>query len=109
MIDGFTKLGNTIHGAMQNVTAANSSVVVELGKINSDMSLTTDSFKVPIPKGDYMVDIALTSTPGVRIESYGSHTHTFRNRVLKAGDRVVVMRVGTERIVTNIVTSSSNI
>lgn len=117
--DNFSALGNVLHNTMQNVVKGNSSVSVELGIINSDLSLTTDSFPQPIPKGSYMVSIHLTSNHGWEIEGNGAHgghesgngahTHTIKFRKLQSGDRVLVARAGTERIVMAIVTSSNNI
>lgn len=119
MINGFTELGNVLDSAMKGRAKANDTVSNELGTINSDMSLSTDSFDKPIPKGDYMVDVRLTHNHGMEVQGSGSHggheggngshSHTVAVRTLKAGDRVLVAIVGTERIVTNIITSSNNI
>ena len=118
-LNGFTELGNTLQSNIQNVARITNTISTELGKINSDFSLTTDSFTVPIPKGDYMVDISLTSNHGMTIDGAGqhgghesgngSHTHTVKPRCLQAGDRVLVAKAGTERIVVAVVTSSNNI
>ena len=119
MRSGFNELGDVLHGNMQKVSKTNDTISSELGTINSDMSLTTDSFTSPIPQGDYMVDIRLTSNHGFTLtgsgthsgheSGNGSHTHSLNVRTLKAGDRVLVSKVGKERIVTAIVTSSKNI
>ena len=111
--NGFTVLGNELHRNMQNIVGANSSDPLEFGKINSDMSLQTDNFQRPIPKGDYMVNILLTSNHGLTIsgEDNGesSNSYTVESHILKAGDRVLVAKVGKERIVIAVVTSSNNI
>lgn len=40
---------------------------LELGTIQSDMSLKLDRFAIPIPKGEYLVCQRLTFTPGNRV------------------------------------------
>lgn len=107
--NGFTVLGKELHRNMQNIAGANSSNPFEFGKINSDMSLQTDSFQKAIPKGDYMVNILLTSKQGITLSVAEEHTHTANMAVLKAGDRVLVAMVGKERVVVAVVTSSNNI
>lgn len=107
--DNLTALGNTLHRGMQDVVTGNRSVIMELGIINADMSLTTDSYPQPLPCGSYMVSLHLTSDPGLVIERSDGHTHDISTRTLRSGDRVLVARVGTERIVTAIVTNSNNI
>ena len=109
--NGFTVLGNELHRNMQNIVGANSSDPLEFGKINSDMSLQTDNFQRPIPKGDYMVNILLTSNHGLTIsgEHSGTGSYTVESHILKVGDRVLVAKVGKERVVIAVVTSSNNI
>lgn len=107
--DNLTELGNTLHRNMQNIVSGNRSLIIELGVINTDMSLITDNYSQPIPKGSYMVNIELTSENGFKIEHSNGHTHEVSFRTLQPGDRVLVSRVGTERIVIAIVTNSNNI
>lgn len=107
--DNFTAFGNTLHNAMQKTAMANSSVVMELGIINSDLSLTTDNYTQPIPIGSYMVNIHLTYKHGFTTENSNAHEHKVNARVLQSGDRVLVARVGMERVVIAIVTDSKNI
>ena len=52
--------GETLNGRMQQTAGANFKTSIELGTINGDLSLTTDSIKTPIPKGEYMISLALT-------------------------------------------------
>ena len=81
------RLGDTLAGRMKKTASGAVPTTVELGIINANLSLTTDSLKSPIPKGDYMVDIRLTHdsyrtsqethshSGGDHSHSGGSHTH----------------------------------
>lgn len=118
MKNGFTELGDTLQGNMQRVSSILNTKSAEMGTINADLSLTTDSFPVPIPKGDYMVDARLVSGDWLTIEDgthsghtegIGKHEHTAKVRGLQSGDRVLVAKVGTERIVLAVVVSSNNL
>ena len=60
MSSNIQRLGDTLTGKMKQSAQAAVPVTIELGVINGDMSLTTDSIKVPIPQGDYMVPLSLT-------------------------------------------------
>lgn len=111
----------------------------ELGLINGDWSLTVGSLGNPIPKGEYMVSLHLTTLntndpltvtdiDGIHShgpsgghsqrEGDGVHSHTneapHRHVVLvgstirgiQPGDRVLVIWVGTEPVVVDIVVNS---
>lgn len=123
------RLGNILAGQMQRSAKANIPTTLELGTINSDKSLTTDSLPARISPGDYMIDIRLTAgsyeteeasvslsggTHGGHESGSGSHTHdggkhkhglpsVFRS--VKPGDRVLVAWIGNEPIVVAIVVS----
>ena len=107
--DNFTALGNTLYSNMKKIVSDNNCPYIELGIINSDMSLITDNFPEPIPKGSYMVSLHLTSNPGMSVTSSDYHSIYLHPRPLRSGDRVLVARVGTERVVTAIITNSKNI
>ena len=123
------RLGETIDGRMKKAASAAIPTGMELGVINSNLSLTTDSLKTPIPKGDYMVNLMLNCTydtsieqhshsggshgghtggDGVHSHSGGDHKHTLPDgfRLLKPGDRVLVAWCGNEPVVVAIVISS---
>ena len=121
------RLGDILAGRMIQAARANTSVTLELGTINSDLSLTTDGLSGRISRSDYLVDIRLTQdayetsetththtggTHGGHESGNGSHTHSggahkhklpssFRR--LKAGDRVLVAWVGNDPVVVAIV------
>lgn len=129
-MDNKQRLGNILDGRMKKASAAASTVPIELGTINSNMSLTTDSLQSSIPKGEYMVDSRLCcntydtsntthshsggshggheSGSGTHTHSGGEHTHRLPDnfRGLKAGDRVLVAWCGNEPVVIAIVVSS---
>lgn len=123
------RLGDTLAGRMKKTASGAIPTTVELGIINANLSLTTDSLKTPIPKGDYMVDIRLKCSTyrtskeththsggshsqyagsGYHSHDDGSHDHQLpvEFRPLKAGDRVLVVWCGNEPVVTNILVSS---
>lgn len=60
MGNNMNRLGNTLAGRMTKTAAANIPTTLELGIINADMSLTTDTLKGNISPKDYMVDLMLT-------------------------------------------------
>lgn len=130
MSSNIQRLGETLHGRMTKTASAAQSTSLELGTIASNLSLTTDSLKTPIPKGDYMVNLMLASSTyntsstghshsggthgghmggdGQHSHSGGEHTHRLPDgfRQLQAGDRVLVAWCGNEPVVIAIVVSS---
>lgn len=88
---------------------------MDLGIVNPNLSITTDSLQAAIPKGDYMVNLALTGSLSISGGSHGGHetgsgTHSHELpasfRGLRAGDRVLVAWCGNEPVVIAIVVSS---
>jgi hypothetical protein len=133
-MNNMQRLGNVLASRMKTTSAAAVPMTIELGTINSNLSLTTDSLPTPIPKGDYMINIMLASdtyrtsseshshsggshshSGGDHSHSGGSHSHSGGDhdhalpdvfRALKAGDRVLVAWCGNEPVVIAIVVSS---
>ena len=125
------RLGDVIANRMNRAARANTSVTLELGTINSDLSLTTDGLNGRISKSDYLVDIRLTQDAYETSETThthtggthsghetgtGNHTHdggkhkhklpaSFRK--LKSGDRVLVAWVGNDPVIVAIVVSGN--
>lgn len=120
MSSNMQRLGATLADRMKKTSAAAVPTTLELGTIGSNLSLTTDSLPIPIPKGDYMITLSLTSgTNRTSSESHthsgddhthdgGEHSHALPSafRSLKAGDRVLVAWCGNEPVVVAIVVSS---
>lgn len=107
-MNNLMRLGNVMDGRMKSTSGAAVSVCTELGTINSNMSLTTDSMRVPIPKGDYMIDIRLNGETTTKPAGEHTHSHTMPSgyRGLQPGDRVMVNWCGNEPVVVAIVVSS---
>lgn len=122
------RLGATLSNRMKRTANGAVPTTIELGIVNSNLSITTDSLQAAIPKGDYMVNLMLTGSRNTSTESHthtggehgqysgtGSHSHTDGEhshvlpggfRSLRAGDRVLVAWCGNEPVVIAIVTSS---
>ena len=106
------KFGSTLAGRMLKTAAAAVPTTLELGVINSNLSLSTDSLRSEIPRGDYMVNLMLTGSRETSDaggeESGGSHSHEMPDSFhgIQAGDRVLVAWCGHEPIVIAIVVSS---
>lgn len=112
---GANQLTNTLTGMMKSIS--NKPPVLDFGVINSDYSLTTNSFPCPIPKGSYNVCRSLLYNPSVPLtETYndGSHshpdasppgTHTHKVKLpkkmywLRPGNKVLVAWVQNEAVV----------
>ena len=133
-MNNMQRLGNVLSARMKKTSAAAVPMTLELGTINGNLSLTTDSLPTPIPKGDYMINLILTSdtydtsseshshsdgshshSGGDHSHSGGSHSHSGGDhrhklpsvfRALKAGDRVLVAWCGNEPVVIAVVVSS---
>lgn len=104
------RLSAALSNRMKRTTAAAVPTTLDLGIVNSNLSITTDSLQAAIPKGDYMVNLALTGGLSTSYASHGdgSHRHELPGafRGLRAGDRVLVAWCGNEPVVIAIVTSS---
>lgn len=133
MSSNIQRLGEVFAGRMKKTARDMTPTSIELGVINSNLSLTTDSLKTPIPKGDYMVNLLLAGqeeetsseehehsggghthggegetspTEGEHDHDGGEHKHTVTMRSLQAGDRVLVAWCGHEPVVVAVVVSS---
>lgn len=120
---GANKLANVLVGMMRKTNEH--PLVLDFGIIGSDYSLTTNTYPVPIPKGDYSVCRAVTYDPSVPLtQSYndgehsqpdagygGAHTHDIRLPEkmywIRPGDKVLVAWVQDEAVVVDLVYSSS--
>lgn len=123
------RLGNILSDRMKATSGAAVKVIMELGTINGNLSLSTDSLQSTIPKGAYMVNLMLTGGSRTSSESHthdggthdghaegdGSHSHSGGEhshalpgsfRGLQAGDRVLVAWCGNEPVVVAVVVSS---
>lgn len=114
------RLGATLSNRMKKTADGAVPTTIELGVVNSNLSITTDSLQAEIPKGDYMVNLMLTGSRSTSIESHthsgadhshsgGVHSHELPDslRGLHAGDRVLVSWCGNEPVVIAIVGTST--
>ena len=134
MSSNMQRLGNTLASRMKTTSAAAIPTTIELGVIDSNLSLITDSLPVPIPKGDYMINLMLagdsystssethsheggshshsgtdhTHDGGSHTHDGGDHSHELPSafRSLEEGDRVLVAWCGNEPVVIAVVVSS---
>lgn len=106
MSKNMQRLGATLSKRMKRTADGAVPTTIELGVVNSNLSITTDSLQEAIPKGDYMVNLALTS--GRYTGTTDKHSHELPSglRGLRSGDRVLVAWCGAEPVVIAIVTSS---
>ena len=116
---GTNALTNTLVHMMKSI--ADKPPVLDFGLINSDYSLTLNSFPKPVPKTDYSVCRQLLYDPSVPLtETYvdGAHSHydvvptethfhkvklPKKMRWLKPGDKVLVAVIQNEFVVVDIV------
>lgn len=102
MSTNIQKLGNILAGRMKKTANAAVPTTVELGTIRENLSLTTDSLRSAVPRGEYMVNLMLTQS---RTDGDAEPLpDTFRG--LKSGDRVLVAWCGHEPVVIAIVVGS---
>ena len=87
-------------------------LLLDFGTIQSDGSLLTNTFPIPIPKKDYQVCRHLrghTATTSSRsVGDHGSHSHTVSiHEALKKGDRVLVAWVQNDAVVIDVLVEAS--
>lgn len=102
---GINKLARTLDGHARKV-AAPRWPSAELGEIQGDMSLLLDTYSVPIPQGDYLVDERFTQPVvvftteltggGAGDPAFEAHAHEVKRtgtvfRPLAPGDRVACL------------------
>lgn len=112
---GTNKLANVLKKRMEKETE--SPLVLDFGEIQSNGSLLTNTFPVPIPKGDYTVcrhvgGLSFTISEGKhsghenQAQNTGAHMHTVEPPEVKSGDRVLVAWVQNDAVVIDVITSS---
>lgn len=94
------------------------SLVLDFGVIQADKSLLTNTFKIPIPRSDYLVCGQLkkatdsASTSYADISEHGSHRHSVTittHDALEAGDRVLVAWVQNDAVVIDKIYAASQV
>ncbi len=91
------------------------SLLLDFGVIQTDKSLLTNTYPIPIPRSDYQVCRAVMQQGDSFTTSYNgedSHRHTGSvtiNPALKPGDRVLVAWVQNDAIVIDILFPAASV
>ena len=107
---GVSKLAGVLQGLAKRQVPQD--LVLDFGVIQSDKSLLTNTYGLPIPKTDYLVCRHLkerTVESTTSLES--SHTHTVAidtREPLKTGDRVLVAWVQNDAVVVDVIVSAED-
>ena len=122
---GISNLTNVLNGMMD--AKVDTPPVLDFGIINADYSLTTNSFRQPIPKDGYSVCRSVTYNPKVPLTATyndgehdhpgaglpGTHTHQVKlpekMNWIEPGDEVLVAWVNHEAVVIDIVYNAATI
>ena len=75
-----------------------SPLTLDFGEIQANGSLKTNTFPVPIPKGDYTICRLAAGVP--------LHSHSVTIPAVKAGDRVLVAWIQSEAVVIDVIEKS---
>lgn len=113
---GTQKLASVLSERMKR--EGESPLVLDFGEIQGNYSLLTNTFPVPIPKGEYSVcrlvgGLAYKTDKGghaghenqTETHNTGAHEHVLKPPVLKPGDRVLVAWVQNEACVIDVIVS----
>ncbi len=100
---GTSKLASVLTRRMKKEN--DSPLVLDFGEIQANGSLQTNTFPVPIPKGDYTVcrhvgGLSFTT------ELEGGHRHTVEPPAISPGSRVLVAWVQSEAVVIDVIVGS---
>jgi len=103
---GMSKLAGVLKEIARGEQDTN--LLLDFGVIQSDKSLLTNTYSIPIPKSDYLVCGQLkqatdtSSTTSVSVGDHGSHKHSVTittHDALSVGDRVLVAWVQNDAVV----------
>lgn len=113
---GTQKLASVLSERMKR--EGESPLALDFGEIQANYSLLTNTFPVPIPKGEYSVcrlvgGLTYTTDKGghpghenqTETHNTGSHTHTLNPPQIKPGDRVLVAWIQNEACVIDVIVS----
>lgn len=109
-MNNIDRLGDLLTSQMQRTVNGNKSITAELGTIGANLSLKVASFKNSIPRGQYMISRSLSigaKDSKLTVTNSGEKVlvpDTMRS--VNPGDRVLVVWVGSEPVVVDIVKSS---
>ncbi len=96
-----------------------SPLIIDFGEIQTNGSLMTNTFPIPIPKGEYSVcrhvgSLNFTVSGGghagheeqTQTNHTGSHSHDVKPPAIMPGDRVLVAWVQNEAVVVDVIERS---
>lgn len=111
---GTVRLASVLNQRMQKTNET--PLLLDFGEIQGNGSLMTNTFPVPIPKGDYSVcrlvgGLSFEADGGshkghegqTKTHNTGTHSHMIEPPVIKPGDRVLVAWVQNEAVVVDVV------
>lgn len=118
--DGHSGISKLASVMSERIKRENESpLVLDFGEIQANGSLVTNTFPVPIPKGDYSVcrhvgSLSFTILEGghaghdgqTDTHNTGGHEHTVKPPSIQPGDRVLVAWVQSEAVVIDIIEKS---
>lgn len=112
---GANKLAQVMSSRMKDESA--SPLVLDFGSINGNYILTTNTFPVEIPKGDYSVcrhvcgmHLGITGgSHGGHESGNGIHSHNVDIPMLKPGDRVLVAWIQNDAVVIDVIIPASSL
>lgn len=116
MATNIERFGKLMSGRATKTAKDAIPTTIELGQLDGNLALTTDTIKTPIPKGDYLVPLMttgdfLTEDTSPSCSEGGTCTHNHRlpeneYRSLQPGDRVLVAWCGNEPVIVTVVVPS---
>lgn len=114
---GTAKLAAVLSSRMKKEN--DSPLILDFGEIQPNGSLVTNTFPVPIPKGDFSVcrhvgGFSFNTDNGTHqghegqtvTHNTGAHSHTINLPPIKVGDRVLVAWVQSEAVVIDVIGKS---
>lgn len=109
---GTARLAAVLSERMQDAQRRNVKVMIDYGTVDIQYNLTTNNFTEKIPPSDYMVCRWLTELE-LRLPADDSdgdhHEHIYKTRYLKPGDRVLVVRIGNEFCVVDVIRKATSL
>lgn len=110
---GTAKLAGVLSDRMKRENKA--PLTLDFGEIQANGSLKTNTFPIPIPKGDYTICRTVAGlTLSTSAESWLNkapsgvplHSHSVPIPTVKAGDRVLVAWIQSEAVVIDVIEKS---
>lgn len=103
------RFANVMAKRMSETAGASFKQTIDLATVDGNLGITPDSFNARIPKGSYLVNLALTSDMYTSYDGNDNdgwrHRHTIPSefRGLKEGDRVLIAWCGYTPVIIAIV------